>query len=234
MESFLAKTRDAIIIIGIYTYFTAFVYIRSYFDAFGISTESLKIDYSAYLVYAYNVVGTTLFLVTALILIALLILGRVGLPYILPQKLHPTFPFLRKLVRYRFARRLGQLCLLFPILYYTARSVAWQDYLEARKNLKPLRAIQFVFRNSAEGLSPFARLDSFPLSKNPLTPDMALLKHDPTESLDLLGESDQDFIVLKQGPYDSVDHMVPTGYIYYVNKSDVLLSRIVLQSKPIK
>ncbi len=230
----MAKTRDLIIVIGIYTYFTAFVYVRSYYDAFGISTESLKIDYSAYLVYAYNVVSTPLFLVVAAVVLAFLMLGRAGLPFVLPKKFRPTYPFLRKLIRYRFARRLGQLCLLFPILYYTARTVAWQDYLEARKNLKPLRAIQFVFRSSAEGLSPFTKLDSFPLSKNPLSPDMALLKRDPTESLDLLGESDQDFIVLKQPPFDSVYRMVPTGYIYYVNKNDVLLSRVVLQSKRIK
>jgi hypothetical protein len=234
LETFLAKTRDLIIIIGIYTYFTAFVYVRSYYDAFGISTESLKIDYSAYLIYAYNVVGSPIFLICALVVMVLLVLGRMGLTYVLPAKPLRTRAFLRQLMRYRFACRLVQLCLLFPLLYYTAQAVAWQDYLHARKNLTPLRSIQFVFRNSAEGLSPYTRLDSIPLSKNELAQDMALLKKDHKKVLDLLGESDQDFIVLQQPPYDSVYHQIPIGYIYYVHKSDVLLSRIELQSKTIK
>jgi hypothetical protein len=156
------------------------------------------------------------------------------LPYLYPKKLRGSKPFLRKLARYRFAGRVFQLVLLFPFLYYTSRSIAGQDYLQARINQKGLKAIQFVFRKSAEGLSPYTRLDSLPLSKNELSGDMRLLKQDTSEVLNLLGESEQYYIILNQPPYDAVDHQLFAGYIYYVNKNDVLFSRIVLQSQTIK
>ena len=233
MVSFLAKTRDLIIIIGIYTYFTAFVYVHFYYDAFGLSTQSLKIDYASYLVYAYDVVSAPLFVLWAGVVIVLLLAWRIGLPYLLPDRLRPSRPFLRKLARYRFAGRVLQLILLFPFLYYTSRTIARQDYLQARKNLKELRGIQFVFRNTAEGLSPFSRLDSIPLSRNELVGDMQLLKRDTNQVLRLLGETDQNYIVLNQVRYDTSGHFIPTGYIYYVNKNDVLFPRIVLRSTTI-
>jgi hypothetical protein len=219
LVSFLAKTRDLIIIIGIYTYFTAFVYVHFYFDAFGLSTQSLKIDYTEYLVYAYDVVIAPLFIFCAAALIALIVVGRI---------------VLKKLAPYRFAGIVFLLVLLFPFLYTISRAVAGQDYLKARTDLKGLKAIQFVFRSTAEGLSPYTRLDSIPLSLNDLSGDMRLLKRDTSQQLDLLGESETHFIVLNQPPYDTVYHQLPTGYIYLVNKGDVLVSRIVLRSQTIK
>ena len=137
------------------------------------------------------------------------------------------------LARYRFAGKVLQLVLLFPFLYYIAQIVARQDYVQARMDLKNLKAIQFVFRSSAEGLSPYTRLDSIPLSSNELSGDMALLKQDTSQRLNLLGESDQEYIVLNQPPYIAALHQLPSGYIYYVNKADVLLARISLRSQTI-
>jgi len=231
MLTFLAKTRDLIIIIGIFTYFTAFVYVHFYYEAFGLSTQSLKIDYASYLVYAYDVVSAPLFIVCAVVLIGLLVFGKMGLRYVFLKK---RFGFERKLVRYRFAWMVFELVALFPFLYYTSRVVARQDYVAARINLKDLKAIQFVFRNSADGLGPAVRLDSLPLATNQLAGDLRLLKQDSSERLNLLGESDEAYIVLNQPPYDPALHQLPSGYIYYVNKNDVLLARISLRSQTIK
>ena len=233
MLAFLAKTRDLIIIIGIFTYFTAFVYVHFYYEAFGLSTQSLKIDYASYLVYAYDVVSSPLFIVCAVVLIGLLVLGKMGLRYLLLKR-RAVVGFERKLVRYRFGWRVFELFLLFPFLYYTSRAVARQDYVAARINLMDLKAIQFVFRNSADGLGPAVRLDSLPLATNQLAGDMRLLKQDSSERLNLLGETDEAYIVLNQPPYDPALHQLPSGYIYYVNKNDVLLARISLRSQTIK
>jgi hypothetical protein len=234
MVSFLAKTRDLIIIIGIYTYFTAFVYVHFYYESFGLSTQSLKIDYASYLVYAYDVVSAPLFIFCALVLIILLFVGKMALHYVYQKKLRESARFQKMFVRYRFLGRVLQLVLLFPFLYYTAQVVARQDYVQARMDLKNLKAIQFVFRGSAEGLSPYTRLDSIPLSSNELSGDMALLKRDTSQRLNLLGESDQEYIVLNQPSYDTALHQLPSGYIYYVIKNDVLLARISLRSQTIK
>lgn len=231
MLAFLAKTRDLIIIIGIFTYFTAFVYVHFYYEAFGLSTQSLKIDYASYLVYAYDVVSAPLFIICAGTLIALLVFGKMGLRYVFLKK---RLGLGRKLVRYRFAWRVFELVLLFPFLYYTSRAVAREDYVAARIDLKDLKAIQFVFRNSADGLGPAVRLDSLPLATNQLVGDMRLLKQDSSERLNLLGETDEAYIVLNQPPYDPALHQLPSGYIYYVNKNDVLLARISLRSQTIK
>ena len=43
----LSDIRDLLIVIGIYCYFIAWVYLQTYYDSFGIATESLRLDYSA-------------------------------------------------------------------------------------------------------------------------------------------------------------------------------------------
>jgi hypothetical protein len=234
LTSFLAKTRDLIIIIGIYTYFTAFVYVHFYFGAFGLSTQSLKIDYTEYLVYAYDVVSAPLFIFYALALIVLMFLGKIVLSKVFRKRLRGSFSNRRRLLRYRFAGKVFQLVLLFPFFYCTARAIAGEDYLHARMDLKGLKAIQFVFRRTAEGLSPQTQLDSVPLPFNELSGDLYILKRDTSQRLLLLGESETTYMVLNQPPYDTVYHQLPTGYIYAVNKNDILLSRIVLRSQTIK
>jgi hypothetical protein len=167
-------------------------------------------------------------------LIVLLLVGKIVLAYAYPKRLRASLSFRKRLVRYWFAAKVFGLVLLFPFLYYTSRATAGQDYLEARMDPKGLKAIQFVFRITAEGLGPQVQLDSIPLASNELSGDMRLLKRDSSERLDLLGETENHYIVLNQPPYDTVYHELPTGYIYFVNKNDVLLSRIILRSQKIK
>jgi hypothetical protein len=58
----LATIRDLLIIIGIYCYFVAWVYLHTYYTSFGIATESLRLDYSAYLIFSYNVLTSPAFI----------------------------------------------------------------------------------------------------------------------------------------------------------------------------
>jgi len=73
MDKLLSTARDLLITIGIFLYFSAWVYIHFYYQQFGISTETLKLDYSSYLVYSYNVLSSGTFLFYASVILILLL-----------------------------------------------------------------------------------------------------------------------------------------------------------------
>jgi hypothetical protein len=141
----------------------------------GLSTQSLKIDYAAYLVYAYNVISVPL-----------------------------------------FAGNVFQLVLLFPFLYYLPRRSG--RGLSARPN----------GLERAKGYS--IRFPQFGGRAEPLRSSGLY----SSEQLHLLAESETDYFVLNQPPYDPVYHQLPTGFVYWVHKSDVLVFRIILRSQTIK
>jgi hypothetical protein len=55
MKDTLSRISNLLIVTAVFLYFTAWVYMHFYYEQFGLTTGSLKIDYSTYLVYSYNV-----------------------------------------------------------------------------------------------------------------------------------------------------------------------------------
>src|SRR4051794_38644152 len=95
MGELLKQIRDLTIIVGIYLYFIAWVYVHFYYEQFGISTESVKIDYNSYLMYSYNVVTSAKFLFWVKVLVWLMLLWLIFLFFI--NRLENRYIFLRKL-----------------------------------------------------------------------------------------------------------------------------------------
>ncbi|RYZ30183.1 MAG: hypothetical protein EOO10_03760 [Chitinophagaceae bacterium] len=245
MEQTIKKIRDLTFIIVIYLYFVAWIYVHFYYQQFGISTSSIKIDYNSYLMYSYNVVTSPPFIFWLMVVVAVLVLRMLFLFLIAKFGGQPhRFTSLRAFYAYHsLLLRLGEFnkqysfflylfffIIVFPFLFWVARKVALDNYEEDRKSTKNLKTIQFIFRKGADLMSPAAVLDST-LSKTDLFyHDISLLKRDTSELLRLLGESDDCYIVLQQQPYDKTVDALPTGYVYYIDKKDVLISKIILRS----
>lgn len=228
--NYLSTIRDLVIIIGIYLYFIAWVYVNSYYGHFGISASSLKLDYASYLVFSFNVVMSLRFLWLLIIVVSIAVLLCV-LNYLLRrrsgrQKLRPL---LRRLSRAKFLAIICCMAALFPWLFYITQRVAWSDYLDQRTNRGDLRSIQFVFRKDSDMHVPTLILDSLTRSGNDLTGDIRLLTTDDTRSLKLLAETDASYIVLNQHPPDPA-FGTPVGFVYFIDKKDVLFARIILSS----
>jgi hypothetical protein len=222
MKNVLAKLSNLVILLGIYLYFTAWVYVHSYYGHFGISPSSLNIDYSGYLVFSYNVFISPPFL------IALGVFAVLGLVRMVLAWRHWTVP--AWITRFRLTWLLSFMVLLFPWLFYVAQAAAWQDYTNERLNKGKLRSVQFVFRKDSDVLYPAQVLDTAGEAGRDLLQDLRLLKNDSTRLLRLLGESDAYYIVLSQASIDPAVGALPIGFVYFVDKKDVLLAKITLSS----
>ena len=120
--------------------------------------------------------------------------------------------------------------IIFPLLFKGSREVALEDYRQDRMNAKNLKTIQFIFRKDADLMSPTLVLDSS-LSKTAVFySDITVIKNDPQQLLRLLAESDKYYIVLQQKPFNKLLGALPSGYVYYIDKKDILLSKIILRS----
>lgn len=245
MADTLKLIRDLTIVTGIYLYFIAWVYVNFYYQQFGISTASIKIDYSSYLMYSYNVITSAPFLYwvklfVVLVLIRLLVLFIIDLfrqRYTFFEKINTlllnnlVMVTLKKMIKqYSLLALIIFLVLIFPLLFKVARRVAVDNYRQDRIHTENLKSVQFVFRKEADLVSPAIVLDSA-LSRNHIFyNDIAVLKNDQQQLLRLLAESDDYYIVLQQRPFNKALGALPLGYIYYVNKKDILLSKIILRS----
>jgi hypothetical protein len=245
MGDALKTIRDLTIILAIYLYFIAWVYVHYYYGQFGISTSAIHIDYNSYLIYSYDVCSSAQFLswlswVAAIIIVLVIFAELVRRP---PSKIVfltnisgrlKTTSFLVSI--WNFFKRYRLLCiiivsiLIFPKLFSISRDVAIANYQQDRLNIKNLKTIQFIFRAGAEFLSPNVVLDSTLSSTNNLYSDIRVIKNDPGQILRFLGESDEYYIVLQQRPFDTTRKQLPTGYVYFIDKKDVLLTKIVLRS----
>jgi hypothetical protein len=245
MEQSLKKIRDLTFIIVIYLYFIAWIYVHFYYQQFGISTSSIKIDYNSYLMYSYNVLTSNTFLYWVTVLVVILILRMIVLflfarfgsqPYQFKtlRAFYTYHSFILQLQqlnkRYSFFVLLLFFIVIFPFLFWVARKVAVENYKEDRRQTKNLKAIQFIFRKNAEMMSPATVLDSTLAPTDVFYQDISLLKNDSRQLLRLLGESDEYYIVLQQRPFDKQLDALPSGYVYYIDKKDVLLSKIILRS----
>lgn len=245
MDETLKKIRDLTILIGIYLYFIAWIYIHFYYQQFGISTESVKIDYSSYLMYSYNVLSSSKFLfwVNLVILLVLLRLILLWITSGLQQKsnfIKKTYAVLSNNHITRYIKKINQQysllflmaiqVLIFPLLFKVAREVAIDNYRDDRRHTERLKTIQFIFRKDADIMSPAVALDSTLSPNHVFYNDIGLIKNDEQQLLRLLGESDKYYIVLQQRPFNKQLGALPTGYVYYINKQDVLISKIIHRS----
>jgi hypothetical protein len=245
MGELLKQIRDLTIIVGIYLYFIAWVYVHFYYEQFGISTESVKIDYNSYLMYSYNVVTSAKFLFWVKVLVWLMLLWLIFLFFI--NRLEKRYIFLRKLhaflsgnVFILYVKKLNKqysllllivvLLVIFPLVFKVARQVAIDNYYEDRRHTANLKTIQFIFRKDADLMSPTAVLDSSLSKSEVFYSDISLIKNDPQQLLRFLAESDKYYIVLHQRPFNKMLGALPSGYVYYIDKKDILLSKIILRS----
>ena len=245
MGDALKTIRDFTIILAIYLYFIAWVYVHFYYGQFGISTSAIDIDYNSYLIFSYNVVSSAQFLywlsLLAGILIVLIVIAELVLRP--PSKIEFLKNFSLRVKAtttlvstWNFFNRYRLFCfiivsiLIFPKLFSISREVAIANYREDRLQTQNLKTIEFIFRAGAEFLSPTVVLDSTLSSQNNLYNDIGVIKNDSTQILRLLGQSDEYYIVLQQRPYNKKLGSLPTGYVYFIDKKDVLLAKIVLRS----
>lgn len=245
MGETLKLIRDLTIVVGIYLYFIAWVYVHFYYQQFGISTESIKIDYNSYLVYSYNVLSSANFLFWAKILlwiillriVFLLMIERLGRQYIFFKKFGTFLTanvvtlYIKKLNRqYSLLVLIVFLVIIFPLLFKVSRQVAIDNYRDDRMHTENLKTIQFIFRKDADLMSPTLVLDSVLAKSNIFYSDISVIKNDDQQILRLLGESDKYYIILQQRPFNKIIGALPSGYVYFIDKSDVLLSKIILRS----
>jgi hypothetical protein len=222
----LSTIRDLLIVIGIYLYFIAWVYLHAYYESFGISTESLRLDYSSYLIFSYNVITSAAFVCFAAWATVIGLLACIGFSL-----------WFRKASRgvqrwMAFARPIGvavAMVALFPLLFGMSRDTALANYAKDRTNTGDRHRIQFLFREDAGFGKKLLSKDS--VGKTLYSSyDQQLLTSDNGKTLRYLGETDEYFIVLHQAQ-DPGSAQIPEGAVYYVDKKDVLLSHIILSSR---
>ncbi len=245
MGETLKVIRDLTIVLAIYLYFIAWVYVHFYYQQFGISTNAIRIDYNSYLMYSYNVLTSpefmkelktllwaVLIVVGCILLLKWLILkfvraveGKTGATsdtaVVTAEKFNK---------QYRILLLAILAVIIFPQLFKVSREVAINNYRQDRKDTRNLKTVQFIFRKDADLLSPAIVLDSSLSPANNLYADIKIIKDDTDQILRLLGESDTYYIVLQQRPFNPGKHALPTGFVYFINKKDVLLSKIILRS----
>jgi hypothetical protein len=223
----LSNIRDLLIIIGIYLYFIAWVYLHAYYESFGISIEMLKLDYSSYLIFSYNVLTSDEFihfLIWAIIIVVVCFIAY----SILFRRLSI---YLRKwMLTIRTAVVYGSMVALFPVLFNISKKRALNDYAADRTSSGSRHRIEFIFRKDAGYESSSGKPDSLTGMAAYSKTQLDLLVKDKGKSLRFLGETDAYYIVLRQ-LQDPDTKMLPEGTVYYIDKKDVLLSRIILPSR---
>jgi len=235
MDKLLSTARDLLITIGIFLYFSAWVYIHFYYQQFGISTETLKLDYSSYLVYSYNVLSSGTFLfyasVVLILLMSALILVRVSetrkessrfFDFIYTRSRKP----IDVIKRYPLLFIILLVACLFPVLFEAARSTALANYKDDRLHSGYGKPVQFIFRKDAEILAADSSVKASSVFKD----DVDLIRNDTGKQLTLFAETSDYYIVISQPPYDEKYQVLPAAFIYYINKKDVLLAKITLPS----
>jgi hypothetical protein len=133
------------------------------------------------------------------------------------------------IARNKFSLLVLVMLVAFPLLFFCARAVALNHYHRDREtNNTYLRQVQFIFNKDAEWLSSSDTAVILPPQHERFRYDIPILKYDTAAILRLLAESDNYFFVLLQRPYRTAYRSFPEGYVFLVNKKDVLLAKIVL------
>jgi hypothetical protein len=207
----LEDLRNILIIVGIFLFFTGWIYIYYFYDYFGISMSLVSVDYTSYIVYSFEVLIAYhyLFLFGILILI-----------YIF-------FKWLKKYIAVSVIIALS----LFLVLYWFAKRVANDNAVQIRSSPSSLRHISFVFKEGADFLAYKFSNDSLPGNNLIIKNDLIILK-DPgiPSQLYLLGQNQEYFFVLFQPSLEEGIKALPLGSIYFIKKDDVLYSKITITS----
>jgi hypothetical protein len=206
----LGDVRDILIIAGIFLFFTGWVYIYYFYNYFGLSMSSVTINYADYLVYSYTVL-TSYYWTPLLAFLVLIILARKWLIGFTPLAISSV--------------------LLFLALYLLAKKVASDRALEIRSFRENMRHISFVFKQDADFLAYKFNNDSLLSGDRILERDLNILKDTSVPSrLYLLGQNQEYFFVLYQDSARPGVKSLPFGNIYFINKSYVLYSKVILTS----
>lgn len=207
----LGDVRDILIVVGIFLFFTGWVYVHYFYDYFGLSISLVNINYADYLVYSYNVL-TSYFGIPLLALVLLIFIYR------------------RWLVKF-ISLTIFLAVLLFPALYLLAKKVASENALEIRSFRQSMRHISFVFKQDADFLAYKFSSDSLLRSTGIMQRDLNILKDTTVPSrLYLLGQNQEYFFVLFQELGPPEIKSLPFGSVYFINKSYVLYSKVTLTS----
>lgn len=206
----IGDIRDILVIIGIFLFFTGWIYYYYFYDYFGISVSMVSVDYATYIVYSF-VVLVSHYGLPLLGLIALILLHKW-------LKKHYTLTAVIAL-------------LLFPGLYLLAKGVANEKAVELRTMRNNMRQISFIFKDDAGYLGYEFNNDSLPGNSLLVKNDLRILKNTSFPGqLYLLGQNQEYFFVLYQVSPISTIKELPIGNIYFVDKKEVLYSKITITS----
>ena len=205
----IQNIRDVLLIIGIFLFFTGWIYVYYYYDYFGISFSSVEVDYTSYIVYSFIVCSSFSY-------IPLLVLLALAAAY---------YFWIKKSV---FSTIICSI-LLFPGLFLLAQKAAFADAAKTRLAVSGMREIQFVFRSDADVLGYKNTPDSLGGLNRLVKNDVPVIKNAVKVPMRLLGENDNCFILLNQPPQLAGIPDLPVGCVYFINKKDVLFSKIILR-----
>jgi len=207
----ISDVRDILIIAGVFLFFTGWIYNFYFYDYFGISISLVSVDYTTYIVYSFVVLVSYHWLP---------LLGLMSLVVIYSAWLKKYFTLTALIA-----------LLLFPGLYLLAKKVANDKAVELRTLRTSMRQIVFVFKDDVGYLGYKFNNDSLP-GKNVLVKhDLDILKNTAFPGqLYLLGQNQDYFFVLYQpSPAPDIKGL-PLGDIYFVDKKEVLYSKITITS----
>ena len=206
-----SDTRDILVIVGIFLFFTGWTYVYYFYNYFGLSASLVSINYSDYVVYSYVVLSSYHWLPLFVLLVLIFAYRR----------------WLRKYVSITIALAV----LLLPLLYSLAVIVAGADAVALRTERNTMRHISFVFKQGTGILAYDMPNDSATAHIHPLKKDIEILKDTSVANhLYLLGQNQEYFFVLFQVSGKSEIRTLPFGTIYFINKNDLLYSKITLTS----
>jgi hypothetical protein len=207
----ISDLRDLLIIAGVFLFFAGWIYIYYFYDYFGISLSLVSIDYATFIVYSFIVIISYHYL-PLIGIIALIIVYRKWL------KKNITLSIIIAL-------------LLFPGLFLLAKSVANNNAMELRNSPNSMRQISFVFKEDAGFLAYKFNNDSLPVKNLFVETDLTILKGTGMPGqLYLLGQNVDYFFVLYQPQATPGIKELPFGGIYFINKNNVLYSKITITS----
>lgn len=208
----LSEARDLTVVIAIFLFFTGWIYLYFFYHYFGLSVGILSTSYSDYLVYSYFVLS-----------------AYWGLPILLIAGLIAVYLYW---FRNRQVVLVALVIAAFPLLAFAAKKVATEKAFHLREDPQSMRHISFVFREHADMLAPGRTPDSALAGRAVLLHDNDVLRNNDIRNnmLFFLGQNEDYYFVLYQPKGLPNISALTLGTLYYVNKQDVLYSKITISS----
>ncbi|MGA2739747.1 MAG: hypothetical protein ABSG65_20185 [Bryobacteraceae bacterium] len=200
LPGLLGAAAAALSVVGVYDYFTGWVYAYFYYKDFGVSLLSLDMPLQYFFTYSYTVVNTGRG--------ATLIVVLLGAVYMYAVK------------RLGISGLIGLLIVAFPLLFLAARSVS---HIESART-RTLRAIpvRLLFKNPEQ--ARFAKAADKATASTSLS-DPELLDVNKRGNLNLLLETRDRLIVFYQP--SSLGGSMPEAYVFSLMRSDLQWSMVI-------